>query len=222
MAANENSTLEIIGAPWGNFVRTVCMAAREKGVPYTQTIVRPTAPEVAAIHPFSLVPCARHGDLTLFESRAIATYIDAAFDGPPLVPRDPRGAAITEEWIALVLTTIDPVLARTYLTTYINAPNGEPDRAEIEGLLPKMRKCFDVLDDRLAASRYLSGDAFNLSDMFLFPLMWFMRLKPESAAMLEGSPHILGWYTRVAERQSARDTEPPVATGPAAPCGAFG
>ena len=43
-------------------------------------------PEVAAIHPFKLVPCMRHGDLALAESRAICTYIDQAFDGPPLVP----------------------------------------------------------------------------------------------------------------------------------------
>ncbi|MBJ7534513.1 glutathione S-transferase family protein [Rhodomicrobium vannielii ATCC 17100] len=222
MATSDKPELEIIGAPWGNFVRTVCMAAREKGVPYKQTVVRPTDPEVAAIHPFSLVPCARHGDLVLFESRAICTYIDDAFDGPPLVPRDARGAAITEQWIALVLTTIDPVLARQYISAYLAAPDGKPDSATIEALLPKMHKCFAVLDERLAASRYLSGDAFNLSDMMLFPLMWFMRLKPESAAMLEESPHILDWYARVAERVSARETEPPVVTGPAVACGAFG
>ena len=79
------STLEIIGAPWGSFVR---MACHEKGVPYTLTVVRPDSPEVAAIHPFSLVPCARYGDLALFKSRAIAAYIDQVFDGPPLIPRD--------------------------------------------------------------------------------------------------------------------------------------
>ena len=108
------AVLEMIGAPWGKFVRTARMACVEKGVPYTLTIVRPSAPEITAIHPFRLVPCMRHGDLALAESRAICTYIDQAFDRPPLVPRNPRGAAITEQWIAMVLTTIDPVGPRLH------------------------------------------------------------------------------------------------------------
>jgi glutathione S-transferase len=211
-------TLEIIGAPWGNFVRTARMACVEKGVPYTLTVVRPTDPEVAAIHPFSLVPCMRHGDLALCESRAICAYIDTAFDGPPLVPRDPAGGAVTEQWIALIMTTIDPVLARTYLVAYLNAPGGAPDPATIEALLPRMRGVFDVLDRRLAAQQWLAGETFTLADMFLYPLMWFMRLKPESAAMLQASPHILAWYDRVAARRSTVETEPPAATGPAKPC----
>ena len=215
------AVLEIIGAPWGNFVRTARMACLEKGAPYTLTIVRPSDPEVAAIHPFRLVPCMRHGDLALAESRAICTYIDQAFDGPPLVPRDPRGAAITEQWIAMVLTTIDPVLARTYITAYLNAPGGVPDPAVIEAILPKMRKVFSVLDDTFASRPYLAGEHFNLADMFLFPLIWFMRLKPESAEMLKASPHLMTWYDRVAARSSALETEPPPATAPAKPCGSY-
>lgn len=212
------ATLEIIGAPWGNFVRTVRMACHEKGVPYTLTVVRPDSPEVAAIHPFSLVPCARHGDLALFESRAIAAYIDQAFDGPPLIPRDPAAAAVTEQWIALVMTTVDPVLARTYLTAYLNAPGGVPDPAAIEALLPRMREVFAVLDRRLATRPYLAGETFTLADLFLFPLMWFMRLKPESAAMVEASPHLRAWYARIAARPSAVETEPPPTTSSGAPC----
>ena len=62
-----------------------------------------------------------------------------------------------------------------------------------------------------AARPYLAGEAFSLADMFLFPLIWFMRLKPESAAMLQASPHLVEWYDRVAARPSAVETEPPAA-----------
>lgn len=210
--------LEIIGAPWGNFVRTARMACVEKGVPYRLTIVRPQSPEVTAISPFGLVPCMRHGDLAICESRAICAYIDHAFEGPPLVPRDPAAMAITEQWIALVMTTIDPVLARQYIVAYLNAPDGQPDPATIEALRPRMQACFDTLETRLAATPYLAGDAFTLADMFLYPLIWFMRLKPESHAMLQASPALRAWYARVGARPSAADTEPPTVTGPPPPC----
>ena len=210
--------LEIIGAPWGNFVRTVRMACVEKGVPYTLNVVKPHEGLVAAIHPLGMVPCLRHGEVTLCESRAICTYIDMAFPGPPLVPADPVAAAVQEQWISLVLTTFDPVLARQYLVTYINAPGGTPAPEAVSAIMPRVRDCFGVLEQRLAAVPYLAGAAFSLADMFLFPLMWFMRLKPESAALLQGSPAIAAWYTRVAARESAVLTEPPAPTGPPAPC----
>jgi glutathione S-transferase len=210
--------LEIIGAPWGNFVRTVRMACVEKGVPYTLTVVKPQSPEVTAISPFGLVPCMRHGTLEVCESRAICAYIDQAFPGPPLIPRDPAAMAITEQWIALVMTTIDPVLARQYLVAYINAPGGTPHPAAIEALMTKLRECFQALETRLASVPYLAGDAFTLADMFLYPLVWFMRLKPESAALLQASPNLLAWYERIGARDSVRETEPPVFTGPPPPC----
>jgi glutathione S-transferase len=72
-------------------VWAVRIAATEKGVPYKFTPLRPNTPEVGAIHPFSKIPVMRHGDFELFESKAIATYIDRAFDGPPLIPADAKG-----------------------------------------------------------------------------------------------------------------------------------
>ena len=104
------ATLEIIGAPQSNFVRTARMACMEKGVPYTLTSARPHSPDVDAIHPFGKIPVMRHGDFSLCETKAICSYIDLAFDGPPLIPRDPTGAARTEQWISLVNTGFDLVV----------------------------------------------------------------------------------------------------------------
>ena len=75
------ATLEIIGAPQSNFVRTARIACMEKGVPYTLTPARPHTPDVDAIHPFGKIPVMRHGDLSLCETKAICTYIDLAFEG---------------------------------------------------------------------------------------------------------------------------------------------
>src|SRR5580692_6258361 len=99
--------LEIIGAPQSNFVRTVRMACAEKSVPYTLNGVFPHAPEVDAIHPFGKIPVMRHGEVALAETKAICSYVDLAFEGPHLIPRDPVGAARTEQWISLINTGID-------------------------------------------------------------------------------------------------------------------
>ncbi|MBR0850079.1 glutathione S-transferase N-terminal domain-containing protein [Bradyrhizobium diazoefficiens] len=67
--------LEIMGVPFSNYVRSIRMLCEEKGVTYKLTPSRPQSPEVKAIHPAGQIPVMRHGDVTLFESKAIATYI---------------------------------------------------------------------------------------------------------------------------------------------------
>ena len=205
------ATLEIIGAPQSNFVRTARIACMEKGVPYTLKAARPHTPEVDAIHPFGKIPVMRHGDVELCETKAICTYIDQAFDGPPLLPRDPIGAARTEQWISLVNTGFDLVFARQYLAAHFfsGLPDGAPDRAKIDAALPKMREMFALLDRELAKRPYLAGDGFTLADAFLLPLIHYMRLMPESGEMMQASPHLSAWFDRVVARPSGKETEPP-------------
>jgi len=209
------ATLEIIGAPRSNFVRTACIACIEKGVPYTLTPARPHSPEVDVIHPFGKIPVMRHGGVTLCETKAICAYIDLAFDGPPLMPRDAVGAARTEQWISLVNTSIDPVFARQYLLAYFfsGQPDGAPDRARIEAALPKMREMFALLDRELGNRVDLAGDAFTLADAFLLPLIHYMRVMPESAEMFSASPSVAAWFDRVVARPSGKETEPPPMPG---------
>lgn len=207
--------LEIIGAPQSNFVRTVRMACHEKGVPYDLVAARPHTPEVDAIHPFGKIPVMRHGEVRLCESRAICGYVDMAFEGPPLMPRDPVGAAVAEQWISLVHTSFDQILARQYMLAYFfsGLPGGAPDRTRIDAALPKLRDAFGVLERELAGRDYLAGATFSLADMYLLPLIHYTRLLPESGEMLRASPQIDTWFQRVAARPAARETEPPPMPG---------
>jgi glutathione S-transferase len=209
------ATLELIGAPQSNFVRTVRMACLEKGVPHALTPSRPHTPEVDAISPFGKIPVMRHGDVALCETKAICTYIDMAFDGPPLIPRDPAGAARTEQWISMVNTGFDLVFARQYLRAYFfsGLPDGEPDRIEIEASLPKMREMFTLLNHELGSRAWLAANAFTLADAFLLPLMHYMRQMPESGELVSASPNVGAWYDRVMERPSAKETAPPPMPG---------
>jgi glutathione S-transferase len=59
-------------------------------------------PEHLALHPFNRVPILRHGDFAVYETSAIASYIDEAFDGPRLTPQDVRQRARMNQWISAV------------------------------------------------------------------------------------------------------------------------
>jgi glutathione S-transferase len=108
------ATPEIIGSIRSTYTRVACMVCGEKGIQYV-LMERPLhAPEILAIHPFGKMPVLRHGNVELFESKAIATYLDRSFPGPYVFPSDPRRVALTEQWVSLVNTVMDRTLIRVY------------------------------------------------------------------------------------------------------------
>lgn len=202
---------EIIGSARSTYTRVVCMVCEEKGIDYGLTECALGAPELLAIHPLGKMPVLRHGDVALFESKAIATYLDRGFPGAQLFPSDPRLAALTEQWVSLVNTVIDRTLIRTYLYAYIapKTADGKPDRAAIEAAMPAVRQQLEILDRAVAGTGYLVGDQFTFADINLLPILDRVRLPPEGADALAAAGHLADYYARHATRPSFVRTMPP-------------
>ena len=203
---------EIIGSTRSSYTRVVRMVCEEKGVDYDLTEVLLGAPEIRALHPFGKMPVLRHGDLVLCESKAIATYLDRAFDGPQLIPSDPRLAALTEQWISLINTALDPLLVRRYLLAYAapKTADGKPDRETIGALLPDVRAQLALLDAAVAATGHLVGDRLSLADIYLLPILFYLKLLPDSAPMLAPSAALGRYYDTHSARPSFARTVPPL------------
>lgn len=202
--------IELIGAPQSVYVRTARMAFEEKGVSYTLRPAAPHSPEVLAIHPFGKIPAMRDGDFQLFECKAIATYVDRAFPAPSLIPEDARLAAITEQWISAINTSVFPgVIGYMQANAFPNGANGKPDAAVVEASLPAIRRNIAILDGAVRRGGHLAGETFTLADMFLMPILAYLRMFPESAALVATSPSLNRYFLTHAERASFRATQPP-------------
>jgi len=202
---------EIIGSARSTYTRVVRMVCAEKGIDYVLTEKWLGAPELLAIHPLGKMPVLRHGDVELFESRAIAGWLDGHFPGPDVFPSDPRLAALTEQWVSLVNTTIDRTLIRTYLFTYIAAKRAgtAPDRKAIEAVMPAVREQIGILDRAVAGSGHLVGDQFTFADVNLLPILYYVRQLPEGAEAFAAGTNLAAYYDRHAARPSFASTMPP-------------
>jgi glutathione S-transferase len=203
---------EIIGSARSTYTRVVRMVCEEKGIEHVLTETTLRAPELAAIHPLAKMPVLRHGEVELFESKAIATYLDRSFPGPQLIPSEPHLAALTEQWVSLVNTAMDRTLIRTYLFAYIapKTADGKPDRAAIDAVMPMVREQLGILDRAVAATGYLAGDRFTFADINLLPILHRVGQAPEGAGALAAAPHLSTYYERHAARPSFASTMPPV------------
>src|SRR5215469_1352632 len=91
------TTVTLHGFRYSVYVRIARLVLAEKGVAYASVEVNPFAANVPAeylaLHPFRRVPTLVYGDFALYETCAITRYVDEAFDGPALQPRDTRARA---------------------------------------------------------------------------------------------------------------------------------
>jgi len=203
--------LQIIGAPQSNYVWVIRIVCHEKGVPYSLVPAMPHTPEVDAVHPLGKIPALRHGNVTLAESRAISFYIDRAFSGPVLISRDPTEGALTEQWISIVNTHFDALVARPYVGAYFfpGTPDNSPNRPVIESALPNLEAQFAMLDRAVAKTSHLVGRNFTLADMNVLPMLFYLQHLPESGSMLRCNPHLAAYYEQHIARPSVKEAVPP-------------
>lgn len=202
--------VEVLGTPFSNFVRAVRMVLEEKGVAYTLNPCRPHTTEIDAIHPMGKIPCFKHGDFTLFESVAIARYVDSTFTGPRLFPAEPKAAALVDQWTSFVNSTLMSAF-HTYLVAYVfpRTSDGKPDRAAINSVLPQAEAHLRLLDGRVGATGYLAGDSFSYADINAMTILAYLHDLPETGALMKELPSLATYYAAHAERASFKATIPP-------------
>ena len=84
----------VFGFPRSTYVHIVRLVLAHKGISYEFRDLEPDMGSAVhlALHPFDRVPILRHGGFTLYETSAIATYVDEAFEGRPVATQKHPGA----------------------------------------------------------------------------------------------------------------------------------
>ena len=202
--------LEIIGIPFSNYVRSLRMLCEEKGVAYTLTPSRPKSPDVSEIHPAGQVPCMRHGDLQLFESQAIATYIDKAFPGPKFIPEDAVGASRVVQWVSYGNVKVDRWIMREFVvpSVFFDKTKG-PDTAKISAAVPEIEKCLTALENGVAQSGYLVGNTLTYADMNVLPMLTTVMGFPATKDIIAKHKSLSAYIAKLSELPSFTNTAPP-------------
>jgi glutathione S-transferase len=199
--------LEIMGVPFSNYVRSIRMLCEEKGVTYTLTPSRPQSPEVKAIHPAGQIPVMRHGDVTLFESKAIATYIDRSFPGRKFIPDDTLETAQVEQWVSYGNVKVDRWIMREFVvpSAFFDKAKG-PDTVRIAAALPEIDKCCKALDDGVAHTGHLVGSRLTYADMNVIPMLSLLLNFPAGKDVMAKYSSLCTYVARLASLPSFTTT----------------
>ncbi len=155
--------LVLCGFSVSNYYNKVKIALLEKGVPFTEELVKTGSQDEAVLSatPLGKIPFIRTEHGVLCESQAILDYIEARYPNPPLVPADPWQAAKVRELITFVDLHLELVARELYGKAFFGGELSEANAARIQKLLKKNIAGFM----RLAKfSPYVAGATFTQAD----------------------------------------------------------
>jgi glutathione S-transferase len=194
------------------------LVLREKGVAHGWREVDPFSPDVPeqyrALHPFGRVPVLVHpdpkrGDFALYETCAIARYVDEAFPGPPLQPARARDRARMAQIVSIADSYAYRPLVRQVFAHRVFRPRlaRDADEAEIAAGLAAARTVLGALDP-LVEDTGAGEWRPTLADLHLAPMLGYFAAAPEGRAMLDKHPRLAAWFAAVSARDAYRETEP--------------
>jgi len=143
----------------------------ELGLPYQRKVMKAPEgehkrPEYLAVNPFGKVPAIQDGDLCLFESAAICTYLGDKKAKLLPAPGTPA-RAIYDQWTSFVISTLEPMAVRVVGIDFFVQDKDASLLKYREDALKSVDAMVAVLDQQLSTREYLLGESFSIADIML-------------------------------------------------------
>jgi glutathione S-transferase len=198
--------MKIFGHPGSTCTRKVLMTAHENEAPFEFVLVdlakgEHKQPAHLARQPFGQVPALDDDGFAMFESRAMARYIDGKAGGK-LTPKDAQSRALMEEWISVETSNFSPH-AMKFIYQYVFKREQTPEVLKLAE--EKLELALTQLDKQLAKQPYLAGSDLSLADVCYAPYLEYLAPTP-IAAKIAAHPHVARWWSAISERPAWRKT----------------
>ena len=189
------------------FSRRVRIALLEKGLEAEEIECIKTARASAdyrALNPYGRIPTLVDGDVVLYESSAILTYLEERHPDPPLVPSDPAGRARVAMYVKLCDLEFTPHAIRIQRPKRLQ-PESTWDHTAFAEASFGVERHYEILERELEGKEYLVGGQFTWADLAYLPFLHFHDLLE-----VDLPPNIAAWWELLAARDSARATVPAI------------
>ena len=203
----------IYGTEFSTYVRTARMALEEKSAAYELvdvSVIKGEQKQAAHLerHPFGTVPAFEHDGLKFYETSPIIRYVDQVFSGQKLTPDDPRDRARMNQIISIIdyhgyASLILQIAVQRLFTALV----GATDEKVVAAGIPKAKLCLKEIERIKGSDRFLAGAQVSLADLYLVPILFYLRLTPEKTLL---APHegLAAWWETMSQRPSVAKTAP--------------
>ena len=201
--------MKLIAAPTSPYSRKVRIVLAEKHIDYEMVVDHPgdAATRVPDFNPLGKIPVLVLDDeITLFDSRVIAEYLDSASPVGRLIPDDTRQRIQVRRWEALADGCTDAAVA------IVSEKRRPADKQSVEWMARqqgKIDRALKAMSDELGSRAGCSGEAYNLADIAVGCALGYLDLRMPDLNWRKLYPNLAKLYDKLSKRPSFRDTAPP-------------
>ncbi|KAF9446472.1 glutathione S-transferase [Macrolepiota fuliginosa MF-IS2] len=200
--------LKLYGYVHSTAAKLVAMVLYEKEIPFEYIEIdlstkKNRSEAYLAIQPFGQVPCIDDDGFILYESRAIARYLEEKHpnQGTKLIPSDPKKRALFDQAASIEAFNFDCYGVPLFYEVFVNPRYGkEVNHEKAKELTATLGTKLDIYEQILAKQPYLSGDELTLADLYHLPVgnVLFMA----GINVISERPNVARWYNNMASRPS--------------------
>ena len=156
-----------------------------------------------------------HGAFDVYETAAILRYIDAAFDGPALMPSDAKRAVRVAQVVSIVDSYGYRPMVRQVFAHRVLCPavGEESDETEIASGIKASLPVLDALNKLASECHVMGNEVFTLADCHLAPMIAYFVQAPEGAAALAKYSALADWWASTSRRKSILEIDPELPLG---------
>jgi maleylacetoacetate isomerase len=146
-----------------------------KGIAYTEKIVdlskgEQFSAEFHALNPQHVLPLLEHDGLRLAQSLAIVEYLDEAFPGPSLMPKDAAGRARVRSLSQITAADVHPLIVPR-VRNYLESEFGIEEIGRMKWVRNWLMAGSEAIEARLTGDRstgqFAHGDQVTMADLAL-------------------------------------------------------
>lgn len=191
--------------------RKISIMLEELGIPYETHVINISKgeqfePEFLAISPNNKIPAIvddEVGDLAVFESGAILTYLAEKYG--QFLPASGAARYKVLEWLNWQIGGVGPMFGQL---GFFGVFAKEKIPMAIERYTSEAERLLAVMEKRLSENTYLAGDEYSIADMAVYPWVANARegqfLGHYLGDILAQKPAVVAWLDRVGSRPAVQ------------------
>lgn len=204
-ALEGTTMLTLHGFASSNYYNIVKHALLQKGVPFSEQQLYPSAPELVGKSPLGKVPAMTTENGTcLCESSVLVEYLEDAYPNTPLFPADAEAKALVRQFMKISELYLELPARRMLPALFggVEMPSQTID--EVKAVLAKGAK---ALTDLASFSPYVCGPELTLADIYLRYALAIPKMVGPSKLgwdVMNEVPGLLAWDAMMADSDVAR------------------
>ena len=182
------------------------MTLNETNTPFELSVVdfakgEHKQPAHIAHQPFGQVPALDDEGFEMYESRAMARYIDGKAGGQ-LSPKEAHARAIMEQWISIETSNFS-AHAMKFIYHTVFRREQTPEVLKTAGTALDL--AYQTMDKQLSSQPFLAGNEFTLADVCFAPYLEYLTLTPAAGKLAEHK-NVEKWWAAVSSRPAWQKT----------------